>query len=34
MRIYIHTIMQENMKTKFDYRNLTTSYDQNMKLKQ
>ena len=29
--------MQENMKSKFDYRNLTTStrsYDQNMKLKQ
>ena len=29
--MYIHTIMQENMKTKFDYSNLTRSYDQNMK---
>ena len=26
--------MQENMKTKFDYRKLTRSYDQNMILKQ
>ena len=26
--------MQENVKTKLDYRSLTRSYDQNMKLKQ
>ena len=32
--IYIYRIMQENMKTKFDYRKLSRSYDQNTKLKQ
>ena len=32
--IYKHTIMQENMRTKFDYSKLTRSHDQNMKLKQ